>query len=538
LSRSSLTEDVVRLVLTEVANQNRRRASRPALLLRASWTLLVSIAVVAACAAVPVGAELPLSPAYMLRTAEQSEQPLDILYDLVRQHPSSPEASEALWRIADIWQAKQQLPYAAWAWQTLLARYPCSPHADTALQSYRTWLAKRKADADESDACVECVNLLHPDYVSLLDIYLKCKSNPAGQYAADAWRQTRQQCCDHLTAIPEYKLPPFDYWDPVTNAPGKDHYDPQVQDWWVIGRGEEARRRSVVEQRRQVGNLYVASLDIAVTQILKAQCSRPTRDLLLEELNHVWLMENDERIRNYAMKKLDEVEAVIVAEYMDQAKKALLENRLEDAKVAYRYIVENHPGTEYARVAEAEIRKIVPVLVSVYRKRGDENFKPERNFGVPQSKAREYYERMYLENPEGPMADYALYHWSRALGTEGNLQQEISELQDFVVTFPQSVYLPKAMYLLGFAYGSQSVKDYSSAIDMMRRVADQFPECSEAPEALWHAAFYCAWNNRFQDALPLLQRLYEKYPSSPRSKWVTQWTARFQEKIKSGGTWP
>jgi len=147
----------------------------------------------------------------MLRTAEQSEQPLDILYDLVRQHPSSPEASEALWRIADIWQAKQQLPYAAWAWQTLLARYPCSPHADSALQSYRTWLAKRKADADESDACVECVNLLHPDYVSLLEIYFAVKSNPAAQGSVNSWRQTRRQFRDHINAIPEYKLPPFDY---------------------------------------------------------------------------------------------------------------------------------------------------------------------------------------------------------------------------------------------------------------------------------------------------------------------------------------
>ena len=307
----------------------------------------------------------------------QSNHPqgaLDALFALVKNHRTSPLAPDALWKIGEIWQAKQQLPYAAWAWQTLLSRYPHSPHADAALQSYRTWLANRNADANESDACVECVNLLHPDYVSVLDIYLKCKSNPAAYGTLGAWRQTRLQFREHLSAIPEYKLPPFDYWDPLTNVPGKDYYDPEVQGWWVIGRGEEARRRSVVEQRQQGPTLYIASLSAVLPHILRQQGNKAVRDLLLEEAADVRMFDHYDRVRTFCLKQLETVNAAIIAEYRRQGEEHFRNGRHEDARRVYCTLMTEYRGTDAAKFAVSKLFEIANFLATKHKKEGDIHF--------------------------------------------------------------------------------------------------------------------------------------------------------------------
>ncbi|MDQ3815966.1 MAG: tetratricopeptide repeat protein, partial [Armatimonadota bacterium] len=104
-----------------------------------------------------------------------------------------------------------------------------------------------------------------------------------------------------------------------------------------------------------------------------------------------------------------DLQKAIIAQYHFGAETALKAKRFDEAKAAYRRIIAEYPGTEEARLAEAELQKIVPVAVAYYKSEGDKNFRPEapNQFGVPQTKAREYFEKMYKEDPASPQADYA-----------------------------------------------------------------------------------------------------------------------------------
>ena len=145
-------------------------------------------------------------------------------------------------------------------------------------------------------------------------------------------------------------------------------------------------------------------------------------------------------------------------DYNYQAKLALTKNDYKTARVALNKIIELYPETAYATAAQKALDGIVPVAVAYYKKKGDANYHPEGHDGVPQTKAREFYESMYNEDPDGPKADYALYYWARALGTEGKMQLEIKLLQQHLEKFPKSKMRGQALYLLGFTYACNNIR--------------------------------------------------------------------------------
>ena len=212
---------------------------------------------------------------------------------------------------------------------------------------------------------------------------------------------------------------------------------------------------------------------------------------------------------------------VTLAQYRFEAQRALQAKKFDDAKAAYRRIMAEFPDTEDARLAEGELKKIVPVAVAYYKVEGDKTFRPgdPDQFGVPQSKAREYFEKMYKEDPTGPQADYALYYWSRALGTEGNVKQALPQLMELLDKFPDSSLTAQTVYLIGFYYAGNSVRQYDKAIEWLQQVVQKYPQSEEAPESLWLIAFILHYaEKRYQDAIPYLQQLQRNYPKSPRWK--------------------
>ncbi|MDQ3814425.1 MAG: tetratricopeptide repeat protein [Armatimonadota bacterium] len=239
-----------------------------------------------------------------------------------------------------------------------------------------------------------------------------------------------------------------------------------------------------------------------------------------------------------ASTKLASIDRIVLAQYRQEAEKAIKGKRFDDAKAAYRRIIEEYPGTDAARSAETELQRVVPVAVAYYKGEGDKNFRPNApdQFGVPQSKAREYFEKMYKEDPNGPQADHALYYWSRGLGTEGKVQQAVKQLKEFLERFPDSPLRTKATYLIGFYYGSQLMRRYDIAVEWMQQVIQKYPESAEAPEALWHIAFYLAYGQkRYQEAIPYLEQLQQKYPDSPRAKHTAEEIQKFRERMQLGG---
>jgi TolA-binding protein len=229
--------------------------------------------------------------------------------------------------------------------------------------------------------------------------------------------------------------------------------------------------------------------------------------------------------------QLQELDRVLIAQLKADAAKATREKRFEDAKKTYRELMAAYPGE--AQWAQGELKKIVPVAVAFYKDEGDKNFQPDKpdQFGVPQTKAAEYYEKMYKEDPDGAQADYALFEWSEALGTVGKVAQGAKQMEEWLKKYPRGNPLrAKVMYTLAFFYGSQPMKKYDEAIKLMKQVVEEYPKTEYAPEALWHTALFYVWgSDQYTEGLPYLQKLQAEYPQSFRWKYTDGWIKKFQE---------
>ena len=224
-------------------------------------------------------------------------------------------------------------------------------------------------------------------------------------------------------------------------------------------------------------------------------------------------------------------------DYNYQAKLALAKNDYKTARFALKKITELYPETAYARTAQKMLKGIVPVAVAFYKKQGDAAFHPQGHVGVPQTKAGEYFSKMYQEDPDGPKADYALYYWARSLGTEGKIKEALAHLQDFTKKFPRSKMRPDALFLQGFLLASPGINQYSKAAKTMAEFIRLYPHHAQAGDALWYCAFYNAYGNHFKEALACLERL-KKYPKDKHQKHIAQWESTFRNKIQTGGKWP
>lgn len=239
-----------------------------------------------------------------------------------------------------------------------------------------------------------------------------------------------------------------------------------------------------------------------------------------------------------AAPRLAQVDQLVINSYFAQAKVLLTKDDFAGTRAKYKQIIAEYPDSGAAQRAEAALSKVVPVAVNYYQKVADASFQPAAKIGVPQDKASSYYEKMYNEDPTGPKADYALYYWARALGTEGKAKQEVELLQQHLDKFPKSSIRSKALYLLGFTYSNHQLHDYKTGVPLLLQVVKQFPRSEEAPEALWNAAFILGWNRQFAEAIALLGQLKAGYPKSPRTKWADQWISKYQELMQSGAKWP
>lgn len=249
------------------------------------------------------------------------------------------------------------------------------------------------------------------------------------------------------------------------------------------------------------------------------------------------LTTDDSFLKEMAELRLAQVDQLVIKQYFAQAKALLHKHDFAGTRKKYKQIIAEYPDSDASRRAEAELPKVVPVAVNYYQKEGDKNFNPGKQIGVPQGKAREFYEKMYNEDPDGGKADYAVYYWARALGTEGKFKEALQKLHGFEEKFPRSKLHSKALFLEGFLNGDNHVKKISRAAQLMEQTAQQYPETDEAPEALWYGAFYHAQLNQFPQAIACLEEL-KGYPKSPRTKYGEQWRGYFQQKIQEGGQWP
>lgn len=235
-----------------------------------------------------------------------------------------------------------------------------------------------------------------------------------------------------------------------------------------------------------------------------------------------------------ASAKLKGLDARIIRSYFAQAQSLLKANNFDKARAKYRQIIAEYPDTPDARRAEAQFPKVTQLAVKFYKAEGEKHFQPAKQVGVPQTKSREYFEKLLKEDPN---SDFALYYYSRALATENKLPQALAQIRRFETNHPNSPLRASALFLQGFLLASGSKPDYKRAVTLMDRVAKEFPQSDEAPEALFYAGTYLAWQNQFPQAIARLSQV-DNYPKSRRYKWAKPLAERLQQKLKDGTQWP
>ncbi|MCF6435177.1 tol-pal system protein YbgF [Pseudoalteromonas sp. MMG022] len=100
----------------------------------------------------------------------------------------------------------------------------------------------------------------------------------------------------------------------------------------------------------------------------------------------------------------------------------------------------------------------------------------------------------------------------------------IPEFQNFLTTFPQSVYIPNAHYWLGQL---QSIKsDDANAIVHFKTVVEQFPESNKRPDAMLKLGALYQKQGKIDLAKQILNTLISEYPSTTAAKLATERLAK------------
>lgn len=98
----------------------------------------------------------------------------------------------------------------------------------------------------------------------------------------------------------------------------------------------------------------------------------------------------------------------------------------------------------------------------------------------------------------------------------GQFPDAIRSLQNFLVRYPASAYVPSAHYWIGNAYYAQ--KDYRNAIASQQVVVQRFADTPRAPEALLNIAASQQEMNQRTAARATLDRIVKDYPDSDSAK--------------------
>ncbi|CAM3962494.1 tol-pal system protein YbgF [Pseudoalteromonas byunsanensis] len=100
----------------------------------------------------------------------------------------------------------------------------------------------------------------------------------------------------------------------------------------------------------------------------------------------------------------------------------------------------------------------------------------------------------------------------------------IPEFQNFLATFPQSVYIPNAHYWLGQL---QSIKnDDANAMVHFKTVVEQFPESNKRPDAMLKLGALYEKQGNLDLAKQILNTLISQYPSTTAAKLATERLAK------------
>ncbi|MBR4842980.1 MAG: tetratricopeptide repeat protein [Bacteroidaceae bacterium] len=130
------------------------------------------------------------------------------------------------------------------------------------------------------------------------------------------------------------------------------------------------------------------------------------------------------------------------------------------------------------------------------------------------SDAKEYYRKALSSNRS--VGDYVLYQSALVSGLQRNYVEKISDLDRLVRDYPESAYVPTALYEEGRAY--QQTDKPSQAIQLFRRIVTNYSSSDLARKASAEIALIYYQQDNYDEAISAYKDVIAKYPGSDEAR--------------------
>ena len=135
-------------------------------------------------------------------------------------------------------------------------------------------------------------------------------------------------------------------------------------------------------------------------------------------------------------------------------------------------------------------------------------------YGRQYDKAKEYYGTAINLVPS--TGDYALYQTALVNGLQRNYNQKIRDLDNLTTNYPQSPYVPSALYEEGRAY--QQTDQPEQAVQVFSRIISGYPNTDLARKASAETALIYYQTDRYDEAIAAYKDVIARYPGSDEAR--------------------
>ena len=135
-------------------------------------------------------------------------------------------------------------------------------------------------------------------------------------------------------------------------------------------------------------------------------------------------------------------------------------------------------------------------------------------YGRQYDKAKEYYATAIDLAPV--TGDYALYQTALVNGLQRNYNQKIRDLDNLTTNYPQSPYVPSALYEEGRAY--QQTDQPEQAVQVFSRIISGYPNTDLARKASAETALIYYQTDRYDEAIAAYKDVIARYPGSDEAR--------------------
>ncbi len=163
----------------------------------------------------------------------------------------------------------------------------------------------------------------------------------------------------------------------------------------------------------------------------------------------------------------------------------------------------------FSRYLSLEKRSGVPMVADAYNRMGDCGFH-SRHF----AEATDYYTK--AEQASSGAGDYALYQLGLIAGLQKDYTGKISRLDRLVSTYPQSPYVPQALYEKGRSY--VLLQNNNQAIAVFQTIMRDYPDSPLSRKSGNEIGLLYYQGGQYERAIEAYKQVVQKYPGSEEAR--------------------